>query len=201
MLNGTNPTDYTITQLKKLLQDRNLPTTGNKADLIARLQTNNPDVWNELRQTSSVEESQGPDNTTGTAVQREVTGGENLATNRELELVRRERDLLRRELELIRREAELRSTTPGSDRSLVMSEGGAFSVKGLKDLLNEFDGSSDTFRKWKQQIELLQNTYSLNDNATRVLISSRLKGKAYSWFHSKPEHVSLNTTDLLEEMR
>jgi len=201
MSNETNPTDYTITQLKKFLQNRNLPTTDNKADLIARLQANNPDIWNELRQTISAEELQEPDNAARAAVQREMTSGEDLATSRELELVRRERDLLRRELELVRREAELRSTTSGSVRSLVVSEGGTFSVKGLKDLLNEFDGSSDTFRKWKQQIELLQNTYSLNDNAMRVLISSRLKGKAYSWFHSKPEHVSLSTTDLLEELR
>jgi len=119
MSNETIPTDYTITQLKKFLQNRNLPTTGNKADLIARLQANNPDIWNELRQTIRAEELQEPDNAARAAVQREITSGEDLDTSRELELVRRERDLLRRELELVRREAELRSTTPGRVRSLV----------------------------------------------------------------------------------
>ncbi|KYN21745.1 hypothetical protein ALC57_05879 [Trachymyrmex cornetzi] len=58
----------------------------------------------------------------------------------------------------------------------------------------------NTFWKWKQQLELLRNSYQLDDNSARVLISSRLKGRALAWFHSKAEHLILNIEDLLEEM-
>jgi len=52
--------------------------------------------------------------------------------------------------------------------------------KGLKDMLSEFDGSSNAFRNWKQQVDFLRDIYNLDDNGTRVLISSRLKGKVSS---------------------
>lgn len=51
------------------------------------------------------------------------------------------------------------------------------------------------------KVDFLQETYNLDDNATRVLITLRLKGKALSWFHSKPEHIRLSATNLLEEMK
>ncbi|RLU18149.1 hypothetical protein DMN91_010392 [Ooceraea biroi] len=106
-----------------------------------------------------------------------------------------------RELELVRREAELRTHTPTtSARSPTINDGEISSTKGLKDLLCEFDGSRSEFRRWKQQVELLRDTYHLDDNATRVLISSRLKRKALNWFDSKPEYIVLSATNLLEEM-
>lgn len=48
---------------------------------------------------------------------------------------------------------------------------------------------------------MLQVTYSLNDDTTKVMIGSRLKGKAINWFHSKPEHIGLAVGDLLAELR
>jgi len=68
-------------------------------------------------------------------------------------------------------------------------------------MLSEFDSSSNAFRNWKQQVDFLRDPYNLNDNATRVLISSKLKEKAISWFHSKPEHITLNAVNLMEESR
>jgi len=47
------------------------------------------------------------------------------------------------------------------------------SVRNIKDLLPEFDATDNTFRRWKNQLELLKNAYQLDDNATKVLISSR----------------------------
>ncbi|CAK9796365.1 Retrotransposon-derived protein PEG10 [Anthophora quadrimaculata] len=65
----------------------------------------------------------------------------------------------------------------------------------------DFEGSDDTFWKWEQQVELLRTTYQLNENALRVLISSKLKGRAASWFHSKSQHLTLTIADLLSEMK
>lgn len=47
---------------------------------------------------------------------------------------------------------------------------------------------------------LVKDTYQLDDNSARTLISAKLKGKALSWFHSKPEHLTLNIEALLHEM-
>lgn len=40
----------------------------------------------------------------------------------------------------------------------------------------------------------------MNENSTRILISSRLKGRALSWFHSKVEYLTLDMEGLLKEM-
>lgn len=48
---------------------------------------------------------------------------------------------------------------------------------------------------------MLRDAHNLDDNATKVLIVAKLKGKALNWFHSKPEHIQLSTTDLLTQMR
>lgn len=101
----------------------------------------------------------------------------------------------------MRREAELMTQVPENiRRSPVVSDGGVSSAKGLRGLVSEFDGTGSKFQNWKQQIELLRTAYNLDDSATRVLISSRLKGKALSWLHSK-EHIVLSATNLLEEMQ
>lgn len=84
----------------------------------------------------------------------------------------------------------------GEARSPVASEYGGHNVRMVKDLLNEFDGTSSDYGNWKQA-ELLHDTYSLDDNAMRVVMISKLKGKALTWFHSKPEHLRL--TPIIED--
>ncbi|XP_011879402.1 PREDICTED: uncharacterized protein LOC105568378, partial [Vollenhovia emeryi] len=186
-------TDHSVVQLKEILRAKGLPLTGNKADLVLRLQENDPDAL------GTAHEGDGLNNSCGTdagAVQQ----SENL--DRELEHMRRERDLLRCELELMRREADLRNRAATSDaRSPSMSDFGGSNIRSLRDLLSEFDGTGNEFWKWKQQVELLRDTYGLDDNAMRMLISSKLKGKALSWFHSKPEHITSSTVDLLKKMK
>lgn len=75
------------------------------------------------------------------------------------------------------------------------------SVRAIRDLLNEFDGSGGTFWQWEQQVQLLRVTYTLDDAAARILISSKLKGRASEWFHSKPSHLTLSVEDLLAAMK
>lgn len=44
-------------------------------------------------------------------------------------------------------------------------------------------------------------TYELDDNAAKLLIGSRLRGKAQAWFHSKPELLSMTVEEILQQMR
>lgn len=73
-------------------------------------------------------------------------------------------------------------------------------VRTLGDMVSEFRGDCDNFDTWKRQIELLRATYRFDENSTKILISLRLKSKALNWFHSKPEHLELNTAELFHEM-
>lgn len=100
----------------------------------------------------------------------ETTIPENV--RKEIDLLRRERDLLERELRLTRPEINV---SPNSMTSVASS----MSIRAIGDLLSEFYGD-ETYWKWEKQVQLLRSTYSLDDNSTRVLISSRLKGKALS---------------------
>ncbi|KYN00237.1 ATP-dependent RNA helicase glh-2 [Cyphomyrmex costatus] len=43
--------------------------------------------------------------------------------------------------------------------------------------------------------------YDLDDNSTKLLIGSKVKGKATIWLHSKAEFIELDAESLLEEMK
>lgn len=119
MASTGNASGYSAARLRELLRERGLPSAGNKAELLLRLQEKAPDaLLQEENREEHVEE-----HATNEESYRSMTQGADGATARELELVRRERDLLRRELELMRREAELRNrtVTPGV-RSPTLSE-------------------------------------------------------------------------------
>lgn len=48
---------------------------------------------------------------------------------------------------------------------------------------------------------MLQTAYHLDENATRVLMSTKLKGRALNWLHSRSEHLTMNIENLLGQMR
>ncbi|XP_029160376.1 uncharacterized protein LOC114932380 [Nylanderia fulva] len=114
----------------------------------------------------------------------------------ELNLLRREKDLWERERSFFQREREL---LRGSSVASTGSSGGE-SFRGVKELLPEFDGSENTFWRWRSQLGLLRDTYRLDEGATRILIGYRLKGRALTWFYSKTEHLAMGMEELLEEM-
>ena len=74
-------------------------------------------------------------------------------------------------------------------------------VNAMSDLLSDFDGVSENFESWERQVNLLIEMYELSDKVARVLIGKKLKGKALAWFHSKPEHIQLETSKLLIALR
>lgn len=107
--------------------------------------------------------------------------------------------LARREIEFLRRqgtassESERRSVTPGVPPRVAIST--------IAELLNYFDGDSETYEQWERQVKLLQATYNLEDDMTRILIGSRLKKRAFNWFHSRAEHLEMSVNDLLDGLR
>ena len=220
---------YTAAELKEFLRKRELVTTGTKAELISRLEKHDPNIWQTIagENARTAEQTAGDEEARRRTIVEESrilqSDGDHLHVSqaamewqqlddpvrREMELLRRERDVLRREVELFRREsAGLRnpstdSTGTRSARS-VDSRGTAtvdLSIRAIGDLLCEFDGNDNTFWKWEQQVGLLRTSHQLDENASRVLISSKLKGRATSWFHSKAEHLTLRIDDLLGEMK
>lgn len=187
----------TINELKERLRSRDLPTTGNKNELIARLLNADPCIEiSEERDNGEAAYVASPmceDRRGGRGA--EALGGADDVPN-EIELLRLERELLRREIETMRRERDLQ-TSPSENAPMVQS---TLSIKTIADLLVEFTGEKDDFKNWKQQLELLRETYRLDDNAVRILISLRLRGKASKWFHSRPDHLRMSATELLSAM-
>jgi len=106
---------------------------------------------------------------------------------------------LERELQLAYREVEaIRRTLSGTASSIPQSK---LSVKSLGELIDDFNGSENTFENWKRQVELVIATYEIDNNAAKILISTKLKGKALRWFHSKPEYITMDLNLLLTEMK
>ncbi|XP_029169579.1 uncharacterized protein LOC114939432 [Nylanderia fulva] len=213
----------TVTELKTALRQRGLTTDGLKVELIKRLNEYDPNVWGELAETLGAaqgedgdpgcsrrsdgddetpaedEETRAP--TASVEVRASATRMETRAPAASVrsrasvasEEARAPRDrsfaeqgledhsLMRRELEILRRERE----SAGGESNSCCSESWRL---------------DNTFWRWKQQLQLLKTTYNLNKNATRILISSRLKGRALSWFYSRAEYLVLSVEDLLKEM-
>ncbi|KMQ87578.1 hypothetical protein RF55_13099 [Lasius niger] len=218
------PNDYTVVELKDILREKNLSTVGNKSELINRLTDYNPEIWTTLDGSKTqqqhgidrtiIDEDHGSrDTAAGEDDGRHLQDNNTLPENffiennlirRENELLRRERALLQRELEIARQEYNEDRRTPRTSSSGERRSGPSANenVRAIRDLLSEFDGGEGTFWKWEQQIRLLRISYALDDAATRILIfSSKLKGCAFEWFHSKPDHLTFSIKDLLKAMR
>ena len=121
--------------------------------------------------------------------------GENDLLVRELALLRRERDVASRALELLRRERSTASVDSGITDETRSFASTTMNIRSLKDLMSDFDGDGKLFTTWKQQFVLLKNSYRLDHETAQVLMSTKLKGRALTWFHSKPEHLTMTMSD------
>lgn len=104
MASAVNVPKYSLAQLKEILRGKNLLTTGNKADLILRLQEQAPDALCEAGDEGAAGTDDEQRVEQNVAIEGFSPGGihaEEFSTRNELEFVRRERDLLRRELALL----------------------------------------------------------------------------------------------------
>lgn len=74
-------------------------------------------------------------------------------------------------------------------------------LTSIAELLKTFDGTPRDYEAWEGQIKLLREVYHLDDNTAKILVGMRLKGRAYEWFHSKPEYLRLSFDELLRKLR
>lgn len=42
--------------------------------------------------------------------------------------------------------------------------------------------------------------YNLDENATKILVGSKLRGKAFDWYHSRVEYLAMDLEDLFKKM-
>jgi hypothetical protein len=222
-----NPSDFTVSALTRKLKAMGLSTVGFKNDLINRLTEADPEGgW--FRESSSrtgtrddLSQSEETDaDASGSRDAPEMPKVSGLSV-REMEIVKKEKELLERELTLARREIEfLRGGERERERPEVAERGtnqavtrrevdptettgttARPSITAIAELLAHFDGASDSWEVWEKQVRLLATTYRLRDEMVKILICSRLKGKAAEWFRSKPEHLEKTTDDLLVAMK
>lgn len=206
--NMSDPTAFSVTQLKEFLRDRGLSTAGAKTELITRLVKADPtDEW------------MGGQSTDDT---RRVGGNNNENMRREdlmrpeIDVYRREKEIVERELEIARREIALlqerqdmgpvscerrEAATARDDDSISTVSHPRLSLTAVADLLADFDGDYDGFVTWEKQIILLKTTYRLDDDHAKILIGMRLKKRALDWFHSKSEFISMTFDVLMLELR
>ncbi|XP_071564275.1 uncharacterized protein Tsp26a isoform X1 [Temnothorax nylanderi] len=225
-----NASDFTVAELKDILKALGQSTGGTKAELIGKLMALDPeDAWMEelllWRHVFTEDENDGgrtsdlrgpppsPDDGNGSdeRTRHHSTPAESSASadgtmQREMELIRKEKELMQRELDLARCEIEfLRRYTENAltpvQRREVSPSPSRVNVSIIAELLSYFDGGADRYDQWSKQVALLKTMYGLDDNTTRVLIVSRLRGKALDWFHSKSEHIELPINRLLEELK
>lgn len=175
------PNNYTVAELKDLLREKGLLPVGNKSELLNRLTNYNPNIWTELNKAHvCVVQSGGRSNEEGMLLREGATirdNGQDMQNNestiedsltvnklirRENELLKRERALLQRELDIIRQEGAMSRSASRLNEDGILSPTNtniSESVRAIRDLLGEFDGSKSTFWKWEQQIRLLRIAY------------------------------------------
>jgi len=138
---------FTTVILKNKLRERGLPTYGTKAELIKRLNDSDPSgAWKRMAsENQAIERDTSHDPEGNEMLDQTSTAANTELMRREMEVLRREKNLLERELQLAYREAEaIRRTPSGTASSISQSK---LSVKSLGELIDNFNGSENTFEK------------------------------------------------------
>lgn len=93
IMNARNSNRFTLTTLKDILREMNLPTSGKKVELVNRLMEADPGKWiKNARTKEGTEES--------------IEEEDSSVTKRELEILERETNVARREAALLERELQ-----------------------------------------------------------------------------------------------
>jgi len=176
----SDPSSFTVLELREALKKRKLPMTGAKAELIARLMEDDPEgAWMSGRS----EGFHNDDN--GEHGDEDENGLMTMMKEREIEIYKREKELAERELELARREIVILKREAvagrGGGSEPAARDDGAMTERvalprvqawrpDLADLLSEFDGISSSFDTWEKQLKFLKATYHLDHNQTKILM-------------------------------
>lgn len=202
-----DPSAFTLVDLKGKCKEHKLLTTGTKAELIARLMEADPsNSWMTER-----DESDGGDD--DARAESRVPG--DALRRREIEIYKREKELAERELELARREIAMLREQRRQGAVDDVEGAAAVNVEGrttprmqprmnlttIGDLLSDFDGVSADFDTWEKQLRFVRQAYQLEDDHAKILIGMKLKRKAFEWFHSRAEYVSMPLDAILENLK
>lgn len=200
-----NLSQYNVTQLKAWLRDLGLQTSGNKNELVLRLQTakfvTTEEVYESAEEDDTTEQD---DNINVGALKREME-----LMKKQIDIDRRERILLEQEREFYRlrcNENQHLNDETNIDDGKSDAEIGASNVNSndqthqLLSLLPDFTGS-ENFLIWEKQLLTVRRNYNVNDCTIKRIISMKLKDKALNWFYSKSEYLEMNVNELLREMK
>ena len=182
-----NPSLFTLYTLREVLKRLDLPTSGNKPELVKRLMENDlEESWMDTAVTIQNGEIlhglEVGENSEGAAANLPaIPNPTSVETEnhqrRNVELLQRECDLLQRELDLAQRDNQLLRESPrpqNQEESIPRHT----NITSLRHLLTDFDGTSFNYTKWKNQFELLVATYRLDEAHARLLFATKLKGRA-----------------------
>ncbi|KAL6419642.1 hypothetical protein ACFW04_011305 [Cataglyphis niger] len=181
---------FTYNELKETLKKLNLPTMGNKAELLDRILAHDPDGPYLSRDRGDIGEETYIPGSSGEKTRDNLQNNDNaerycrqegisnINYSYELELLRREKLLMQREIDIMRQENELLRATPTSMHEIARSQRSSVNIKMVSELLNEYSGVDQDFTKWEAQLQLLKDAYELDDNLIKVLIGSQLREKA-----------------------
>ncbi|XP_043263810.1 uncharacterized protein LOC122404023 [Colletes gigas] len=194
--------DFSATELRDNLRSRGLSTAGAKAELYNRLLENDP--TGEWMREAEVPKDANPRATEAANLPCDIYG-ESRRMQKELELLQREKLLMERELALAQREIETlrisRSAASDGDQEASVLVNAKLSIKQLTELLDHFDGNDSACEDWVAKVTYLRGTHKLADEAVRVMLIQRMRGKAAEWFHSRREHLSMPIDELLGDLR
>ena len=171
-----SPNRFTAEQLREKLRLRNLPTTGLKPALIARLMEVDPEGnWiNDEEVDNAVAQDED---------QFQLERDRNELFRQELEVTRQARDIARREAQIAQRELKLPNAgilenVPAANRNLdndlrrhlqqrmdvvAAPQQLRADVKGIGGLLGEFDGTNRYFEDWEKQVRLVKRLLAVDD--------------------------------------
>ncbi|XP_067630032.1 uncharacterized protein [Eurosta solidaginis] len=216
--------DFTSQQLRAWLQQLNLPTSGAKSALAIRLNQipvaergqcpivgsdgveivePTTDVHERSNNNGNDEDSNGAGAGGNYNGSDEHVNGDNMTISQmqhmKDELMRREKGILEKELQILRRLADLNmNTVVASETAPVQPSQVPIDV--ILNIVPEYDGKASV-DIWLSQLQSVSVAYGIDDNLQRVLLLSKLKGKALSWMHSKPNFATEELQNLLAELR
>lgn len=179
-----------------------LTTSGTKAEMYNRLLENDPTCrWMEILGTPREVD---PPIAEAVSVQREVLS-EDALMQKQVEVLQRENLLMERELAFAQREIEMlrinRSSASDGGQEATTLKNEKLSIKQLTELLDYFDGSDSACEDWVGKVTYLRDTHKIADEAVRVMIIQRMRGKAAEWFHSRREHLAMPIEELLGDLQ
>lgn len=172
--------------LIELCKKYNLDPSGNKDALISRLiehKDENGEVVDYFDNASAIVEN---DN---------FSDALNVNSHDEMNFLKREMECLKRENELLMREIRLNNREQ-SGNFITVSR-----ISEYEGLLDDFAANDgENFSAWLTQFNSIRNSYKLDDNSARNLLTKKLKGRALAWLRSKPNHIESTVSNLLFDM-